>query len=62
MVASMAHHINNPLQGAIFALHHAKSQPDPSPTVREMILLAEHELNRVAALSVELLQTAGNPR
>jgi hypothetical protein len=62
MVASMAHHINNPLQGAIFALHHAKSQPDLTPTVREMILLAEHELNRVVALSAELLQTAVNPR
>ena len=62
MVASMAHHINNPLQGAIFALHHAKSQPELSPTVREMILLAEHELNRVAELSAELLQTADNPQ
>lgn len=62
MVASMAHHINNPLQGAIFALHHAKSQPDLSPTVREMILLAEHELNRVATLSAELLQQADTPR
>ncbi|MGZ4857914.1 MAG: hypothetical protein ACXV8M_00010 [Candidatus Angelobacter sp.] len=40
----MAHHINSPLQGATFALHHAKSQPDLSPTVREMILPADHEL------------------
>ncbi|MGZ4828050.1 MAG: hypothetical protein ACXV78_00290 [Candidatus Angelobacter sp.] len=49
MVASMGHHINNPLQGAIFAvqcsaLHHAKSQPDLNPTMREMILPADHEL------------------
>jgi GAF domain-containing protein len=62
MVASMAHHINNPLQGAMFALHHAKSQADLNPTVREMILLAEHELNRVAELSAELLQRANHPQ
>jgi signal transduction histidine kinase len=62
MVAAMAHHINNPLQGAMFALHHAKSQAGLDPTVREMILLAEHELNRVAALSAELLQRVDNPQ
>ena len=56
MVSAMAHNINNPLQAAIFALHHAKSQNDLSPNVRKMILIAEKEIHRVAALSAELLQ------
>jgi hypothetical protein len=62
MVASMAHHINNPLQGAIFALHHAKSQRDLSPMVLDLIVVAEKEVLRVAALSAELLQRAGKSR
>ena len=56
MVSAMAHSINNPLQAAIFALHHAKSQQDLSPGVLEMIVLAEKQMHRVAALSAELLQ------
>jgi hypothetical protein len=56
MVSAMAHSINNPLQAALFALHHAKSQHDVSPSVLEMIVLAEKQMHRVAALSAELLQ------
>jgi GAF domain len=56
MVSAMAHSINNPLQAALFALHHAKSQQELSPGVLEMILLAEQQMLRVAALSAELLQ------
>jgi hypothetical protein len=56
MVSAMAHNINNPLQAAIFALHHAKSDENLSPDVLRMILIAEKEMHRVAALSAELLQ------
>jgi hypothetical protein len=40
----MAHNINNPLQVAIFALHHAKSHENLSPDVLQMILVAEKEI------------------
>lgn len=56
MVSAMAHNINNPLQAAIFALHHAKSHENLSPDVLQMILIAEKEMHRVARLSAELLQ------
>jgi hypothetical protein len=56
VVAAMAHHINNPLQGAMLALFCAKSKSDLSPDVRELILIADAELQRVAGLSAELLR------
>jgi hypothetical protein len=58
VVAAMAHHINNPLQGAILALFCAKAKPDLNPEVRELILIADSEVQRVAALSAELLRKA----
>ncbi len=60
VVAAMAHHINNPLQGAILALYCAKSKPDLSPEVRELILIVDSEVRRVAALSAELLRNAAS--
>lgn len=61
MVSAMAHSINNPLQAAIFALHHAKSQENLSPDVLQMILIAEKEMYRVARLSAELLRKSAQP-
>ncbi len=58
VVAAMAHHINNPLQGAIGALYCLISQPDLPAQVRELILLADTEVRRVANLSGEVLQKA----
>jgi len=56
VVAAMAHHINNPLQGAMLALFCAKSKPDLDPELRKLILIADSEVQRVAALSAELLR------
>jgi hypothetical protein len=61
VVSAMAHCINNPLQGALLALYSARSIHDPSPEVREMILRAEGELERVVALSAEAIQKAIQP-
>jgi signal transduction histidine kinase len=61
VVAAMAHCINNPLQGAILALYNARSTHDPSPGVREMILMAERELERVVALSADVIRKAIQP-
>jgi hypothetical protein len=58
MVSVMAHCINNPLQGAILALHLAKSHSSLDPDLRKLILTAEGELQRVVALSADVLQKA----
>ncbi len=52
----LAHQINNPLQGAIFALTCASSGEELSPESRAMVLIAEQELQRVAALSGALIR------
>jgi signal transduction histidine kinase len=62
VVSEMAHHINNPLQAAVLALFRIRSKDDLSPDVCEMVLLAERELQRVAALSAELLRNLAYPR
>jgi len=56
VVAEMAHRINNPLQGAMLALFHAKSRTDTSAGVREMLVIVENQLQRVAELSAALLE------
>jgi hypothetical protein len=56
IVASMAHHINNPLQGAILAIFYLRSKCELSADVSEMISTVETELRRVAGLSAELLR------
>jgi signal transduction histidine kinase len=56
IVSDMAHHINNPLQGAILALSCLRAKNDLSPEVNELVLIAETQVNRVAGLSAELLR------
>ncbi len=56
ILAAMAHHINNPLQGAMMALFCAQTKNGVKADVRELLSIAEVELQRVAALSAELLQ------
>lgn len=56
MTASMAHHINNPLQGALLALYRLRHEGDLSPKALEVVAVLEEELNRVTRLSSELLQ------
>jgi hypothetical protein len=52
----LAHQINNPLQGAIFALTCAGSGEELSAESRAMVLMAEKELQRVVTLSGELIR------
>lgn len=62
VVSDMAHHINNPLQGAMLALYNAQSAGEMSADVRKMLLIAENELQRATSLSAALLQkTAWTP-
>lgn len=56
IVAAIAHHINNPLQGAMLALFCAQSKSHVKADVRELLSIAEVELQRVAALSAELIR------
>ena len=56
VVAAMAHHINNPLQGATLALFCAQSRSGIKADVRELLSIAEAELQRVAELSAELIR------
>jgi signal transduction histidine kinase len=58
VVAAMAHHINNPLQGAIGALCCLNSLQDLGADARALILIVDSELRRVANLSRELLRKA----
>jgi len=63
IVAAMAHHINNPLQGAMLALFCAQSKNHVRADVRELLSITEIELQRVAALSAELItKTAAEVR
>jgi nitrogen-specific signal transduction histidine kinase len=55
VVAAMAHDINNPLQGATLAVFCAQSRSGLKADVRELLWFAEAELQRVAALSAELI-------
>jgi His Kinase A (phosphoacceptor) domain. len=51
----MAHQINNPLQGAMLALFLLKSTAKLDPHSRELLLLLENQVNRVAEMSNGLL-------
>jgi hypothetical protein len=55
VVSELAHHINNPLQGAMFAIDLAKST-DSEQIRREMVKTADAQLARVATLSAEMLK------
>lgn len=63
VVAAMAHYINNPLQAAMMAVFCAQSKNSVRADVRELLSIAEIELQRVAALSEKLLrETAAEAR
>jgi hypothetical protein len=53
---ALAHQINNPLQAVMLSISCINSSPDLSPEVRAMGLIADKELQRVAALSAELIR------
>ncbi len=59
MIAEMAHHINNPLQGALLALYQLKARCDIGPGTRELLLGLEEDIKRIATLSSELLRGEG---
>lgn len=56
ITSSMAHHINNPLQGAVLALYRLRTECDLNPDALELITILEAELRRVTLLSAELLR------
>ena len=56
MSASMAHHINNPLQGALLALYRLRNECDLSAKALEVVTVLEKEMYRVTQLSSEILQ------
>jgi hypothetical protein len=56
VVSTVAHHINNPLQGVVLTLFYLKSQSNLSPDLRELILAADALLQRVIGLSDELIR------
>lgn len=58
IVSEMAHRINNPLQGALLALSTALHKGEIKPDTRQLICIAESELQRVRTLSAELLLKA----
>jgi signal transduction histidine kinase len=55
ITSEMAHHINNPLQGALLALFLLKSDEKLGPSSRGLLLLLETQVNRVAEMSNGLL-------
>lgn len=59
MTNEMAHHINNPLQGAMLALFLLKNEK-LDPRARELLLLVEKQVNRVAEMSNGLLAASSN--
>jgi len=54
MASEMAHHINNPLQGALLMVYRLKSC-ELNNAARDAVETLEIELDRVAKLSAELL-------
>ncbi len=57
-IDSMAHQINNPLQGAMLALSYASCVQELPPAVDRALFQADQQLRRVAALSTELIRRA----
>jgi signal transduction histidine kinase len=56
VVSTVAHHINNPLQGVVLTLFYLKSQSNLSPDLRELISSADALLQRVIGLSDDLIR------
>jgi len=55
LAASMAHEINNPLEAVSNTLFLARTHREVTPAVRELLLLAEQELARVANITRQTL-------
>jgi hypothetical protein len=56
VINTVAHEINNPLQALMLTISCLNASADLSPEVRAMGLIADKELQRVAALSAELIR------
>ena len=56
LASSIAHEINNPLEGIINAVYLALRDSNLDPTTREYLQLAENELQRVARLTTNSLK------
>lgn len=55
MATTLAHEVNNPLAAAINAVYLAARGTDVLPETRQILLSAEHELNRIAHLTRQTL-------
>ena len=55
LAASMAHEINNPLEAVTNTLFLARTHPEVTPALRELLQLAEQELSRVASITRQTL-------
>ena len=55
LAASMAHEINNPLEAVTNTLFLARTHSEVTPALRELLLLAEQELSRVASITRQTL-------
>jgi PAS domain S-box-containing protein len=64
LAASIAHEINNPLEAVTNILFLARTHSEVTPALRELLLLAEQELARVATITRQtlgLFRGAGEP-
>jgi PAS domain S-box-containing protein len=55
LAASMAHEINNPLEAVTNTLFLARTHPEVTPVLRELLQVAEQELSRVASITRQTL-------
>jgi PAS domain S-box-containing protein len=55
LAASMAHEINNPLEAVTNTLFLARTHDEVTPALRELLLLAEQQLSRVASITRQTL-------
>ncbi len=55
LAATIAHEINNPLEAIMNTLYLVRTDPTLSPSTREMIVLAEVEMNRAAQIARQTL-------
>jgi hypothetical protein len=58
MTSAMAHHVNNPLQAAMLLLFRLKEEGNLSPKGAELVTALTDEIDRVAAVSSELLRSS----
>ena len=55
LAATIAHEINNPLEAVTNTLFLARTHPDLTPALRELVQLAEQQLSRVATITRQTL-------